>query len=424
MSYLSDRYDLSGDILADEEDQEGNYLLRHWRGHLSLVQTYWLNGFLTNMVLAGAGLALFAMEKTGRSLRLIAIGFLVFALLFLITRVWTFVGIWRSAGRHGARGGNPAWGVVARVMVGIGLITTLVQLPGLGDQTREYGLIAIGKDPIGPPAAITSEQAGQTIRLAGSISAGIADKFVETLDRMPSAKLVLLDSDGGRIYEALRMANIIRARGLSTRVEEHCASACTLLLLAGKERSAYKLAQIGFHQPDFPGLSERDRAEIVASNRRDYISAGVEQAFVDRAMNTAPNDMWYPDHGTLIEAGVITGSAGTADTDDQKLQQMLQRMERETRAGIGTMVDELTRLDGVQLAGNELRVRYSLTRRFSAAEAKVLEGNLQRNIAQTFCDSSRETLVRMGAEFAFDYADPDGKKVAAVRVNQCKAAAS
>jgi hypothetical protein len=218
------------------------------------------------------------------------------------------------------------------------------------------------------------------------------------------------------------MADVIRAHGLSTRVEEHCASACTLLLLAGKERSAHKLAQIGFHQPDFPGLSEAERTTIIAANRRDYIAAGVDSAFVDYAMKVPPNDMWYPSHGEMIEAGVITGSAGAGDADDQKLRAMLQRMERESRADVGKMVDEITRLDGIQLAGNELRVRYGLTRRFSPAEASQLERNLRRNLQQTFCESARETLVRMGAQFSFDYADSDGRKVATVKIDRCQAA--
>ena len=106
MGYRFDSFDPDGALLAAEEQDDGSYWGRHWRGHLPLAQTYWLNGFLTNMVIAGLGLAFMALEHTGRSLRLISVGFLLYVMLALIARGWSLVGIWRSAGRHAARGGT------------------------------------------------------------------------------------------------------------------------------------------------------------------------------------------------------------------------------------------------------------------------------------------------------------------------------
>ena len=137
MGYRFDSFDPDGELLAAEEQDDGSYWGRHWRGHLPLAQTYWLNGFLTNMVIAGLGLAFMALEHTGRSLRLISVGFLLYVMLALIARGWSLVGIWRSAGRHAARGGTPGWGTVARVMVVFGLLATLGQLPALALQAQE-----------------------------------------------------------------------------------------------------------------------------------------------------------------------------------------------------------------------------------------------------------------------------------------------
>jgi hypothetical protein len=423
MGYRSDSYDPDGGLLAAEEADDGSYIGRHWRGNLSLAQTYWLNGFLTNIALAALGGLFLVLEQTGRSLRLIAAGFIVYGLLFLVIRTWTLVGIWRSAGRHAARGGTAGWGTVARVMVVLGILATIAQMPSLGLQAKEYGLIAIGRDPIGPMASITQAENGQVIKLKGIISTGIADEFEQVVSANPKARLVLLDSSGGRIFEALRMAELIRSKGFDTRVEEHCASACTLLLLAGKERSAHRFAEIGFHQPDFPGISEAQRAEFIASNRNDYLHAGISPEFLDRVMDTSPADMWYPTHAELVDAKVLSSeeiTVGSSRVDEQKLQKLLARMAAELNASRGVMLDDITRIDGATVVGTELQIHYGLTRSFSSAQAKQLGAGLRANITKEICGSPRKTMIEMGARFNFDYLDPSNFQVADITIDKCQ----
>lgn len=415
-------YDPYGAILEEEAEADGPYWLRHWRGHLPLAQTYWLNGFLTNMVIAGLGLAFIALEHTGRSLRLISFGFLLYVLLVLIARGWSLVGIWRSAGRHAARGGSPGWGTVARTIVVFGLLATLGQMPSLALQAKEYGLIAVGRDPIGAPAQITLEEAGKTLEVTGPLSAGVADRLEDVLKSAPAAQTVVLDSDGGRIFEALRMADLIRARGLDTRVEQNCASACTLILLAGKDRSAHRFAQIGFHQPDFPGLSEAEKDGIIADNRKDYIDAGIAPDFLDRALSTPPTGMWYPTHADMVDAGVLTSeeiTVGSSEFDRKRLGELLLRMERDANSAAGQMVDELTRLEGADLSESRLIIHHSLTKPYSRQESRRLQANLRANIADEICNSPRKSMIDMGASFGFDYVDPNGAPVANVLVDHC-----
>jgi hypothetical protein len=427
MGYRFDSFDPNAGLLEAEEQDDGNYLGRHWRGHLSLPQTYWLNGFLTNMAIGALGLAFMTLEQTGKSLRLIAMGFLLYVLLLLIARSWSLVGIWRSAGRHAARGGTAGWGTVARIMVVIGVLATLAQMPSLALQAKEYGLIAVGRDPIGPIATMSLDKSGKTLELKGPLSAGVADQFEQVLKSAPATQLVVLDSDGGRIFEALRVAEVIKSRGLDTRVEQHCASACTLILLAGKDRSAHKFAQIGFHQPDFPGLSEAQKQSIIADNRQDYIKSGIEPQFLDRAMSTPPSQMWYPTHAEMVDAGVLSSeeiTVGSSRFDKQRLGELLSRMERETDAGGGQMIDEITRLEGADLTASKLVVHHSLTRPFTKSEARQLQANLNANIAQEICNSPRRNMIEMGASFGFDYVDARGTPVANVLISKCSKASS
>jgi len=422
MGYRFDSYDPEGGLLAAEEQDDGSYIGRHWRGHLPLGQSYWLNGFLTNMAIAGLGLAVMTLEQTGRSLRLISAGFILYGLLFLVIRTWTLVGVWRSAGSHAARGGTPGWATVARVMVVLGCLASLAQLPALGLQAKEYGLIALGRDPIGPIAVMSSTNGGSAIELKGPLSAGVADQFEQMIANSPGTRTVLLEAGGGRIFEALRMAEIIMAKGLDTRVERHCESACTLLLLAGKDRSAHQFAEIGFHQPDFPGISEAQRKDFIASNRSDYVNAGVQPVFLDRVMSTPPTGMWYPTHAELVDAGVLTSeevTVGSSRADHERLGQLLASMASEINASRGVMIDDITRIDGASNAGTELQVHYGLTRSFSPAQAKQLAANLRASIRKEICGSPRKAMVAMGARFNFDYLDSANYQVADITIDKC-----
>jgi len=422
MGYGVDYYDPNGALLVDEELDDCSYIGRHWRGNLPLSQSYWLNGFLSNLILMGMGIAFFALEKTGRSLRIIAVGFLLYIVLFLLTRVWAMVGVWRSAGRHAARGGSAGWGTVARVVVVLSLFGTLAQLPAFGLQAKEYGLIAIGQDPLGSVASLSLDGSGETLELKGILAAGVADRFEEKIQAAPNIKTVVLDSDGGRIFEALRMAKLIRAQGFDTRVERNCASACTFLLLAGKDRSAHRFAQIGFHQPDFPGISEAERSQVIADNRQDYVDAGIQPAFLDRAMSTPPQEMWYPAHAELVEAGVLTAeefTVGSSRSDRQRLQELLARMEVDTNKSRGVMIDEMTRLEGAKLSGSELRVHHRLTKAFAQPQIEQMKSTLRVGISQELCNSPRRGLIDMGASFGFDYDDSDGRQIISLTIDKC-----
>ena len=422
MGYRSDSFDLHGGTLAEEEADNGNYLGRHWRGHLSLERTYWVNGVMTNIIVMVLGLLLMALERSGQSLRLISFGFIIYFALFLIIRGWAMVGIWRSAGQHSARGGSSGWAVVARVMVAIGVLSTVAQAPNLALQAREYGLIAVGRDPIGPIASMVLDPTGSVLEINGLLSAGVADAFAEKIGAAPKLGMLSVDSDGGRIAEALRMAELIKARGLDVRVEQRCASACTFLLLAGKERSAHQFAEIGFHQPDFPGFSQDDRTAAIADNRADYIKAGITPAFLDRALSTLPQDMWFPNHDELVDAGVLTAreiTVGSSVSDQRRLMEILARNAAETNQASGQMVDKITRLISAKASGVELSLKYQLTEGFDRSRRAALGERMRTSVRGAVCADIQGQLIAQGARYTFDYVGPDGEDLFGFTIDKC-----
>lgn len=293
----------------DEDPAElgGNYVIRHWRGALSLPKSYWLNGVLGGAIVSfGAPPLIDRLHEAAGSLRVSAILWFGFVAFFLAFWTWTQVGIWRAAGHHADRGGHEAWAIVARVMVGLAVAGLSLQAYNLTLQGIEFGSLAFGYDPIGEDARITLSRDGRTVTVSGNLTAGTADRLAAIAATAPNLAVIALDSPGGRMFEGQRMAELIQARGLDTQVDDHCASACTIALIAGRRRIAGPGAQIGFHQPTFPGVEEADRALMIADMRQLYSAGGISSRFLDRVMRVAPDDMWYPTPEELIAAHVIT----------------------------------------------------------------------------------------------------------------------
>lgn len=283
-----------------------NYFLRHWRGELSLPWTYWVNGTLLGMLSSGIVAAIGALQEHSASLRLIAVTSLIALSGSVAFSIWSIVGTWRSAGHHAARGGSAAWAVAARIVVVfavIGVATNVMKsvLP----QMHEFALIAVGHDPIGRFRVSVSPD-GRAIRVAGTLREGAATAIVRVIDATPTAKWLILDSNGGRVVEAEQLARAVRARQLDTYVDRFCVSACTYVFLAGGTRAAALDARIGFHQPTFVGLNALGRQRATQAMLDVYRADGLPDDFIRHIGETPPASMWYPTRDELLRANVVT----------------------------------------------------------------------------------------------------------------------
>ena len=305
-----------------------NYFVRHWRGQLSLGISYWLNGILGNVTTIALVAAVGTMEEGGYSLRAISFATLGVLLSSVTVSVWLVVGILRSANHHVARGGSSGWANAARVGCVFSAIVLTSQLStSILPQIKEYALIASGNDPLGEIDIKVSTN-GQSIIIHGMLREGSAEKVQKILDAAPGATFLVLDSAGGRLLEAKQLASVIRSRALNTYVENMCASACTYVFLAGKDRAATPNAQIGFHQPSFPGLDADTQRSATQAMLEIYREAGLPESFIQRIGKTHNQEMWYPTRDELIAAHVITrvslgGEAATAALGVRSKQELL-----------------------------------------------------------------------------------------------------
>jgi len=145
-------------------------------------------------------------------------------------------------------------------------------------QISEAASIAFMNDPDLPPYAIRVTNNGSEAEITGGIKFGLTSDFENILNASKGVRVVHLDSLGGRLAEGEKLNALIRSRGLDTYVDAKCLSA-------------------------FAGADQIDDHEL---ERTIYRAAGIDSAFIDRAMETRNSDLWRPSEGELLSAGVVT----------------------------------------------------------------------------------------------------------------------
>jgi len=282
-----------------------NYFVRHWRGDLSLGVSYWANGFLGTFFVLFAANMLVQMRDSV-SLQLLAILSLLLYAIVLTATVWQLVGVWRSATKHTSKGGSSGWATAAKVAVVFGVLRCFglfwnTYIP----QSTEMLRILAGDRSI-PVFEIRVLPGGTEIEYRGGLRAGCAKELEKILAAVPQAKVLHIESIGGRILEAEAMMKLVRDRGLTTYTSECCLSAATLVLMSGKERVIETGAKVGFHAGTFPGLTSDQLNEMNDVISTTMQSAGVSQSFISRVLATPAEQMWYPTYEEMRAAGVIT----------------------------------------------------------------------------------------------------------------------
>ncbi len=137
--------------------------------------------------------------------------------------------------------------------------------------------------------------------LHGEIVVGDFDRLVAVLDAVGSRSGLAsldVDSPGGNILEADRLATLIRRLGLAVSVadSEECASACFLLFAASRHRAAAPDARIGVHSASMFGDENLLTLDVTAFMAREAATFGVPPSVLGRMITTTPSDMaWLTD---------------------------------------------------------------------------------------------------------------------------------
>ncbi len=192
------------------------------------------------------------------------------------------------------------------------LVVSVVAFIQAGDALVQLRRPAAAEpSPLSAARAVTTPLSadGRVVSVSGALSFAHNQALKRTLDSHSAARTVLLDSEGGRVYAARALALTVQQRGLDTRVDTLCLSACTLVFLAGELRSMAPGAKLGFHRyrmtQKLPGRTSPLEQEL-ERDRKYFLARGVKEAFISRMFRASHQTIWYPQQQELREAGVLT----------------------------------------------------------------------------------------------------------------------
>ncbi|HKY94470.1 MAG TPA: hypothetical protein VJL84_04150 [Kiloniellales bacterium] len=196
---------------------------------------------------------------------------------------------------------------------GLCLLVALLAGACVSGSTAKTGLMAAVGDAAAAGRMVQLSADGRTIHFRGDVTYGTAQELLRLIKANPAVHEVHLTSNGGMVEPALLVANAIQLRRATTFVPTTCVSACTFLFLGGQQRYLAPGAALGFHrawqsEPAFDGDVQRVNAEI----RVRFAERGIDDAFVERAMATPGEQLWYPSPEELQAAGVIDGVSSAA----------------------------------------------------------------------------------------------------------------
>jgi ATP-dependent protease ClpP protease subunit len=189
------------------------------------------------------------------------------------------------------------------VLIGIGRFCYDMNQTGV-PFILESGKLVVGISNL-PPLTIRVMNQGTEIELQGGLDFGTSVKLKQILANNPSVKIIHLNSQGGRIEEAKKLAAIVKMNKLITYSKTQCSSACPIVFIAGKEKLLGNDAKLGFHSASFGGVSGSEFEELNKELLSQFGKENVSSWFVKKVSKVSSEDVWYPSTEELIKSGVI-----------------------------------------------------------------------------------------------------------------------
>lgn len=296
---------------ASPPPRSNNFVARHWRGEYPLWVSYWIVNVAGSasyiIVLIFAAAILYSSDDDNPVPRFFA--FVAVWLGVLPIATWQVVGLWRSATRYTVLRANlgkgSIWAGLAKLIVILGVLRMLAAgVTNVVPQSVDLWRMAFEDDPDVGEYSVRVMRDGTEAEVSGGIKYGLTNALAKALDASPQIHVIHLDSRGGRGGEGEKLFEFIRERQLDTYVSSVCVSACSMAFAGGRHRYLLSGATLGFHQGGRPGVNPIDRGD--ALQRRIFRSAGVSDAFINRALSTPFENVWTPSEDILLKSKIVT----------------------------------------------------------------------------------------------------------------------
>lgn len=278
----------------------------------SFVATFWLNGVCLRLLVIGVLIAM--MNLTSISLPLLA-GALAGDLFLFVWQLQRFATVSADYLTERQRFW-PVFGGYAVFIIAVPVM--LAQWWMLYEKAEAPPLLPnsvpeVTRDAAVPEAAaperynVSVSRDGKSLSFSGIMASGSALDFQAALSDGSRVEEVLLNSPGGNLMEARRMARLILKRELNTAVTIDCAGTCTLVYLAGKERKLMPRARMGFHRYglDFMQMTphyDLEKERLV--DQRYMRGRAINFDFIEKVFDLNRDAIWFPRQDELYRVGV------------------------------------------------------------------------------------------------------------------------
>lgn len=286
------------------------YLLRHWRGLLSLSRSFWLSGLLIAFLFGVLYFSLLRLDIADYPI-LVSAGVIGLWLALLAAMLWFAVGVVRSAERYETEHPKRIWSIAAKGATVIAALSVLAVFARLGVPQIQHFADAIA-ETTQPRYTVALLRDDTEINITGPMDLGLSGTVDEVLHDHPAIATIYLNSPEGRPAEADRLSEIILANNLNTYVSAVCAGPCIKAFAAGKRRWLSRNAVLALGRP-VSGAPETAEAQPDVSKLHSFLlGRGVDAGFITRALAVTENNAWRPSHAELFASGLVTSYATDA----------------------------------------------------------------------------------------------------------------
>ena len=146
------------------------------------------------------------------------------------------------------------------------------------------------------------------LKLQGPFEIGVLSAVKKLLLQHPESSGIILDSEGGNVYQARGIAKVILAHSLNTYTFNICYSACTIAFVAGTKRYLGKDGKLGFHQYNINLEFMNPVIDIESEQNKDldyYESRIPDLGFIGKIFDSGCDGIWIPTRKDLLLAGAV-----------------------------------------------------------------------------------------------------------------------
>lgn len=283
-----------------------SYIGKHWRGELSLGISFWVNFFLLNIGIRIIEIWFTKVPPIEHPVTAAWITTLYITITLAIVYPWQIIGLWRSCNANKILTRKWFWPHAVKNLIVLSFIITLININTSWPLYKYLGELAFVEDEFGN-FKVQVIKDGSFIHVRGGLGFGVSEEVAELVKRYPDLQGIILDSNGGRIYEGRELSKLILINGLDTYSLEGCYSACMTAFISGKKRYLGKGANLAFHQYRINQALEPyfDIDTEQTLDLRVFYQQGINKDFLDRLFITTNRELWYPTIEEMLNAGVI-----------------------------------------------------------------------------------------------------------------------